>query len=779
MKRYDFRLSASLSLVSLLVLSLLADPVVAQPSPAEPDSDAPVAQAPAATRRPKIGLALGGGAARGFAHIGVLEWFEANQIPIDYVAGTSMGGLVAGAYATGMSPQEIRALMKEVDWDNMFLADSPYKFKSFRRREDARAFPSQLKFGLKGGFQVPTGVNPGQRILWLLNRIALPYGVLDSFDSLPTPFRCVATDLIKSEAVVLDKGNLSLAMRATMAIPAVFTPVQMGDRLMVDGGTLNNIPADVVRAMGADVVIAVDVAADVTGNDKAKLTLFGVMGKTIDTMMMPGIRNALKSADFVIDPDLTGLTALDWRKSDDLAERGLAATTAMGDRLSQYRVDTAVWAAHQAERARKRATAKPEIAFVKVTGLDEDSAKLITRAVSAAPGTPVDVVELEASLANLTGNDLYDTVGYRLEYEDGKPGLVLDVTPKAYAPPFLFLAFDLQNIDSNSFAANFRGRTVFTDVVNAGSEVRADFTVGTNQYLGGELFLPVGRTHEFVTLGGGRFYFMPRVYFSRDSVNGYIDDELIAEYIVKETGGGLDVGFTSGRRSQLRVGYDIADVRARRRIGDPILPEAEGTNRYASLKFTFDGFTSPIVPTRGSHIDASLRRYFDAAQTTSSVPGLEDERPNQFWQGEVDYWQFFRVRGVDRLFYNLAGGTSFGEEPRGINVFSLGGPFRVDSLNQDELRGPNFLLATTGYMKELFRLPDFLGGSVLAGAWVGAGSTFEKLDQAQFEFSGAGGLIAETLFGPMFAGVSSGSTGGFKLYVALGPLFRTARHAGR
>ena len=186
-----------------------------------------------------------------------------------------------------------------------------------------------------------------------------------------------------------------------------------------------------------------------------------------------------------------------------------------------------------------------------------------------------------------------------------------------------------------------------------------------------------------------------------------------------------------------------------------------------------------MVPTRGIHIDTYLRRFFDAAQTTTAVPGFEDERPNQFWQGEVDYWQFFRVRGVDRLFYNLAAGTSFGEEPRGINVFSLGGPFRVDSLNQDELRGPNYLLATTGYMKELFRLPDFLGGSVLAGAWVGGGSTFEKLDQAQFEFSGTGGLIAETLFGPMFAGISSGSTGGFKLYVALGPLFRTARHAGR
>ena len=481
---------------SLFVLASLACALAVRPATAQPATDpgtpAPAGEQASSTSRPKIGLALGGGSARGFAHIGVLEWFEENRIPIDYIGGTSMGGLVAGAYATGMNPAEIRALMKEVDWDNMFLADSPYKFKSFRRKEDARAYPSQLKFGLKGGFQLPSGVNPGQRILWLLNRIALPYGILDSFDSLPTPYRCVATDLNKAEQVVLDRGNLSLAMRATMAIPLVFTPVQVGDRLLVDGGALNNIPADVVRQMGADIVIAVDVAADVDGTETAKLTLFGVVGKTIDAMMMPGIRNALKSADVVIDPDLKGLTGMDFRKSDEMAERGLAASKAAADKLLRYRVEESVWQAHQAERARKRASASPEITFVKVNGVDEDRAKLITRAVAATPGQPVSIPDLELSLNYLTGNDLYDTIGYRLEYEDGKPGLVLDVTPKSYAPPFLFFAFDLQNIDSNSFSADFRVRTVFTDVVNAGSELRADLTIGSNQYLGAEL-LHAGR----------------------------------------------------------------------------------------------------------------------------------------------------------------------------------------------------------------------------------------------------------------------------------------------
>jgi NTE family protein len=772
----QFRPVRPLTFVALLATLLAAWPAGAQPT-TDPADGAPAAQA-AATSRPKIGLALGGGSARGFAHIGVLEWFEENRIPIDFIGGTSMGGLVAGAYATGLSPDEIRAMMKDVDWDNMFLADSPYKFKSFRRKEDARAYPSQLKFGLKGGFQLPSGVNPGQRILWLLNRIALPYGILESFDQLPTPYRCVATDLNKAEQVVLDRGNLSLAMRATMAIPLVFTPVQIGDRLLVDGGALNNIPADVVRQMGADIVIAVDVAADADGTETAKLTLFGVVGKTIDAMMMPGIRNALKSADVVIDPDLKGLTGMDFRKSDELSERGLAASKAAADRLLRYRVEEPVWQAHQAQRAKKRAPASPEIAFVRVNGVDEDKATLITRAVAATPGQPVNVDDLESSIAYLTGNDLYDTIGYRLEYENGQPGLVLDVTPKSYAPPFLFLAFDLQNIDSNSFSADFRARTVFTDVLNAGSELRADVTIGTDQYIGGELFLPMGRTREFITLGGGRFFFAPRLYFSRESVNGYFDDELVAEYVSKKTGGGLDVGFTSGRRNQIRLGYDVQDVRVRLRIGDPILPEGEGTNRFVTLRYNFDGFTSPLVPTRGANVEASLVRFFDSAQPTSLIAGTDYEPLDEFWQGEVSYWQFFRVRETDRVFYNFSGGTSFGDTPRGVNMFSLGGPFRLGSLNQDELRGPNYLLADLGYLRELFRLPDFLGASVLAGAWVEAGSAFDELDRAQFEFSGTAGVIAETLLGPLFGGVSTGSNGGFKFYVALRPLFRSGRPAG-
>ena len=224
-------------LVAYLSLCVAVTGVTASASaqPEEPGASAPpavaatVTQAPPAAR-PTVGLALGGGAARGIAHVGLLRWFEEHRIPVDYIAGTSMGGLIGGAYASGLSPDEIQALMKEADWDLMFLADSPFRYKTFRRKEDARAFPGQIDFGLKGGFKLPAGLNAGQQIEMLLDRIAMPYYEIKDFDELPTPFRCVATDIRKSEPLVLRSGSFSRALRATMAIPAVFTPV------VVDGG---------------------------------------------------------------------------------------------------------------------------------------------------------------------------------------------------------------------------------------------------------------------------------------------------------------------------------------------------------------------------------------------------------------------------------------------------------------------------------------------------------------------------------------------------------------
>ena len=207
--------------------------------------------------RPRVGLALSGGSARGIAHVGVLRWLEEHHVPVDAIAGTSSGAFIGGAYATGMSAAEIQKMMAEADWDMILRPDIPYALKSQRRKEDDRAYPIKLDAGLRHGFRLQSGLNPGHRIGLLLSRIAFPYSAVESFDDLPIPFRCAATDLEKSAVEIFDHGPLGPAIRASMALPGTFDPVRLGDRLLSDGGILDNTPVDVARSMGASVVIAV------------------------------------------------------------------------------------------------------------------------------------------------------------------------------------------------------------------------------------------------------------------------------------------------------------------------------------------------------------------------------------------------------------------------------------------------------------------------------------------------------------------------------------------
>ena len=751
---------------SLLVLVLVAVPAsaVAQtvdpvPSAATTPSDSDKKAQPT---RPKIGLALGGGAARGIAHIGILRWFEEHRIPVDYIAGTSMGGLIGGAYASGLNPDEIQALMKEADWDLMFLADSPFRYKTFRRKEDARAYPGQIDFGLKGGFKLPSGLNAGQQIELLLDRIAMPYYEIRDFDELPTPFRSVATDIRKAEPVVMGEGSFARALRATMAIPAVFTPVVLDDRLLVDGGALNNVPADVVKSMGATLAIAVNVGSS-TDQPPIPNTLFGILSSTLDSMMTTGTRQALKSADLIIVPDLKGLTGNDWRRTDDLVAQGYKAAEAQSADLLKYQVDEATYAEWTRARAARRKPDPTTISAIVVQGLSPVETDAITKFLSHRHlGKTVVRDELEESILRISGTDRYEIIAYNLRPAASGPELVLQIAPKSYGPPFLLPALDIQNIDSNSFAMNLRLRVAMYDTPLPNSELRFDLGVGTEQTAFIELYKKIGHRGFFVA---------PRAYFTRRSLNGYDDGDFVAEYRVKRTGVGADVGYTTGMRSEIRLGYDEADVRARLRIGTPSLPEANGTDSVASLRFVFDGQNSPLVPSRGLRTRAAFRYYFDTPEivdTSNNVLATARDVP----QGEVAASWFKRVGTRQRFFLSGGGGTSFDHDP-GFNFFTLGGPFRLGSYNNDELSGDNYLLGVVGVMHEWSRLPDVLGGNIYLGGWLEQGSAFNAWRDAEYKASLSGGVIIETLFGPAFLGYSQSlSDGGGRFYVALGPFLR-------
>ena len=711
--------------------------------------------------RPKVGLALGGGSARGFAHIGVLRWFEEHRIPIDYISGTSMGGLIAGAYASGMSPQDIQILMNEVDWDLMFIADSPYKYKTFRRKQDKRTYPSQLELGLKGGITLPGGLNPGQQIALLLDRIALSYADMASFDDLPTPFRCVATDLKNAEAVVLGRGSLAQAMRATMAIPGVFTPVNYENWLLVDGGALNNIPADVTKKMGANTVIAVNVAADSATEAQAGASLVALLGRTIDTMMTTSIRQSLKDADIIVDPDLIGLTSMDWRRSSDLADRGYAAAEALKDKLLPLAVDEATFDAFQAARqARRRNVTKGVPEFLTVIGVDAREEAFIKATLAPVLGIPLEDGTIVDRILTVTGTDRYEYLTYRPIEKDGKVGLEIRARPKPYGPPFLLISPELTNVSSSSFSVNLGGRVVAYDWVGIGSEVRMDGVIGTRRTLGFEVWRPLGKTPIFVA---------PRAHYQQTPRNGYVDERLVAEYRFTRAGGGLDLGIAAGRHAEVRLGVDVADVKGRIKIGSPLLPEIDGTEKFSSLSFTWDNQTSPVVPSKGHYVKSRLRYYFGAPEQTGGTVPIDS--PQEFWQGEVTGSWFTRARREDRFFVNYGIGSSFGDQPL-INDFSLGGPLRLSAFNGDELRSSNYILGGVGYLKKVGRLADVLGGNIYLGGWFESGSAHTDWDDMTYRSSVSLAGVMETLLGPVYMGTAFDFDGRFRFYIGIGPLFK-------
>jgi NTE family protein len=274
---------SALALLAAACAAPLQRPPTTQAYPdAGPNVQRP-APRPAGITRPTIGVAFGGGSARGIAHVGVIRWFEEHRIPIDLSAGTSMGGLIGGSFATGMDATELEKMLGGLNWDEIF-GSSSFDFKNIRRKADARAYPSRLEFGIKRGIVPPTSLNNGEQVELLLGRIAAPYYDVQDFDELPTPFRAVAVDLVTATEVVLNRGSLPQAMRATMSLPLIFPPVEMDGRILVDGGAMNNVPANVVKAMGAERIVAINVGE--LGNPEAiNYSMLGLAGATLDAMM--------------------------------------------------------------------------------------------------------------------------------------------------------------------------------------------------------------------------------------------------------------------------------------------------------------------------------------------------------------------------------------------------------------------------------------------------------------------------------------------------------------
>ena len=472
--------------------------------------------------RPTVGVAFGGGSARGIAHIGVIRWLEEHRIPIDVAAGTSMGGLIGGAFATGMDADELRTFVTSLNWEQLFDA-STFAYKNIRRKADARSYPSRLEFGLRGGIVPPPALNSGQNVELLFGRIAAPYFDIQDFDELPTPFRTVAVDLLSAQPVVMRSGSLADAMRATMSLPLIFPPIEVNGQVLIDGGTMNNVPADIVKAMGAGRVIAINVG-DLSDREGVSYTMLGVADNTLDAMMRASTRRALASADVVINVPLKSYGSLDWRRASALIDEGYRAAEAMRDQLLPLGVGEAEFDAWRRARQGRRLTALPAPAFIELDGFNTSDTKRLDRLLARHLGVPMNMTALEADLALVAGLDRYESVTWRMTRDaGGRYGLSVHGRAKAYAPPFLMLGMNLENTTSSDFRITTTARYLAFDVgpkkvrvncISAGPiQTLAARGIGDFNYIlkWNELNAPLRRTVSIDEVGGAGLYLLSQL----------------------------------------------------------------------------------------------------------------------------------------------------------------------------------------------------------------------------------------------------------------------------
>jgi len=701
--------------------------------------------------RPTIGVALEGGGALGEAHIGVLKWFEEHHIPVDYIAGTSMGGLVGGLYATGKSSDQLRDILKTADWPLLLGGETPYQDLSFRRKEDARQIPNAIQVGLKHGATLPPGLNSGHQVNLMIDRETLPYSSVHSFDDLPIPFRCVSTEIVSGKPYVFQNGSLSDAMRATMSIPGVFAPVRRSNQIFVDGGLVDNLPTDVVRKMGAEVVIAVHLQISTVAADQIQ-SAFSILGRSVELVIAETEIRGMAGADLVVKANVEKYTTMDYEKVDELIKIGYEAAAEKAQILKAYQLDDQAWAEYLREKDSRIRTKIGVPQFLKVEGVSGDAAVNVAKFLSPLVGKPIDEKNLEHLLTRLTGVGRYDSVTYDLIHEGDKDGLLIHVHEKSYAPPTLRPGVVIDGTQPDNVTFTFGARLTFMDVAGFRSEWRTDFQFGETYGIASDLYRP------FEPMG--RWFVDPFVDASENTFLIYKKNNPRADYRISNVQGGADIGYAISHFSEIRVGYGVGYLDEYLRLGTPDFTSLDGRTGGLRARYVLDHTNDPVIPTKGYYVQSNFYYYDTSPGATEAFPSLS---------ATLQYFQPFHQ---DSLFLIGSGGSTFGYNKTGDPQFFLGGVGRLSAYGLNELLGNQYFVGRVGYLREIASLPPFVGKAVYLIGYGEVGKMYDDpFGAPRLSGDGAAGLIANTAFGPVFIGGSVGDTGHHKWFFQLGRVF--------
>jgi len=706
--------------------------------------------------RPKIGLVLQGGGALGLAHVGVITWLEEHHIPVDYVAGTSMGGLVGGVYATGHNAAEMRQIVGGIPWDEVMAGQTPFDDLSFRRKEDARDYPNSLEFGLRKGLQFPAGLNTGQQVSLVLDKIALPYSEIKSFNDLPTPFACVATDLVTEKPKVFRDGSLALALRSTMSLPGIFTPVRTKDAIYADGGLLNNIPVDVAREMGADLTLAIHLS-EAGMSPNANLSSFAVLGQSLSVMISANELHNMESADILVSVPLQKYSALDFDKADQIIKIGYDAAAAKAKVLLTLAVDDATWKQYLADRASRRRT-NPVPTFVAVEGVHGQLSQRVEKQMADMVGKPVDFDELDQDIMHLKGIGRFSNLNYQFVERNGQQGLLVKTEENGIGPPIVRPLILIDGASLKNVTFNLGARVTWVDIGGYRSEWRNDFILFSQYGLRSEYYHPfTPLTHWFVA---------PRGLADNKPFYIYEDNKLVSIYRRTDAGGAVDVGYQFGNTGELRVGYEGGWENFAPEIGNRReLPSLSGGYGDTRVQYKMDRLDDPVIPRAGQNLQADF--LWTNADPLATKP---------YPVGEIASQNYFRLNEPSSVFLNGYAGTTFNYYNTGLPQFSLGGSQRLVAYGINELLMDKYFLFQLGYIRQLAKLPPLLGGGIyFLGVYEAAqvyGPPYTMVNKASgFPTDGAVGLVVKTIFGPVEAAYAYGDTGHRKFFFQIGRLF--------
>lgn len=698
--------------------------------------------------RPTLGLVLEGGGALGLAHIGVIQWLEEHRIPVNYIAGTSMGGLVGGVYATGRNAGQLYDVVKDIQWNQVMSGQTPFDTLSFRRKQDAREYPTTVELGLKKGLQFPSGFNSGQEVSLILDRIALPYSGMRSFDDLPIPFACVATDLATNSEHIFRSGPLDLALRSTMSLPGIFTPVRSGGHIYVDGGLLNNLPVSVAKAMGAKYVLGIHLETAPLNPD-APLSSFAVLGQSIAAVVAANERRAMEDADMVVAVNLRNYTSMDFNASEEIIKAGYAAAAANAAKLLALSVDEATWQQYLAERdARRRPAEVPQ--SLTVTGVPPEIGDPVTKDLSGLIGKSVDTAKLDQDIRQLIGTGGFSVVNYSMMEKNGEPGLQLQAEQKSYSPPIVRPLISINGASYDNVFFSIGGRITFLNFGGYRRELRTDVIFGSQYGIGTEYYRPFTATSDW--------FVAPRALYNNAQFPLFSANKFLALYRNRVALGGLDVGYAFGKTGELRFGYEGGYQRLKPQVGSSgELPTVAGPTGDIRLQYILNTFDQPVVPRSGENIHF-YTKYFN------ENPGA----PHGFPLSELQLQNFFRLSEPSSVFLNAYGGTSYGYKT-GIPPFNLGGVTRFAAFGTNELLTDQYFLFQTGYLRKLKNLPPLLGSTIDALCMFEIGKTYRP----PFALPGdlAGALIVNTIFGPVEIGGAVGDYGHAKFFFQIGRIF--------